>query len=159
MEAILLFSHGSLLCGAGETLQSVAERLRRRGAAPIIAYGYLNYAQPTFESTFAQCVALGATRIVVVPYFLVAGKFVQVDLPPRIAAMCEAFPTIEVKVAGALGFHPSLAEAVLRSAASARSVGDWHESDEHTARVCQDNPTCPRYGTGACPAGMSVGRP
>lgn len=159
MEAILLFSHGSLLCGAGETLQSVAERLRARGDAPIVEIGYLNYSEPAFETTFARCVAHGATRIVVVPYFLVAGKFVQVDLPQRIAAMIEAYPTIEVSMASAFGFHPLLADALLHSAANARPLSEWHTSDEQIAQVCRAAPDCPRYGTGACPAGMEEGRP
>jgi sirohydrochlorin cobaltochelatase len=157
MDAILLLSHGSLLCGAGETLQAVAERLRARGDAPIVEVGYLNYSHPTFETAFGECVERGATCIVVVPYFLVAGKFVQVDVPRRIAAACSIYPGIEVTVAGALGFHPLLAEAVIASATNARLAADWHETGEQIARVCRADPACPRYGTGACPAGRSAG--
>jgi sirohydrochlorin cobaltochelatase len=158
MDAILLFSHGSLLCGAGETLQAVAERLHERGDAPIVEVGYLNYSPPAFETAFERCVTLGATRIVVVPYFLVAGKFVQVDLPRRIAAACEAFPAIEVFVAGALGFHSLLADALVACAANARPPMEWHETGEHISRLCRADPTCPRYGTGACPGGRVEGK-
>lgn len=157
MDAILLLSHGSLLCGAGETLQAVAERLRARGDAPVVEVGYLNYSQPAFEAAFAACIAQGATRIVVVPYFLVTGKFVQVDVPRRISAVWHAYSSIKVTVAGALDFHPLLADAVIASAISARATAEWHEPAAQIARVCRAAPDCPRYGTGACPGGMSAG--
>ncbi|MGI8756269.1 MAG: CbiX/SirB N-terminal domain-containing protein, partial [Acidimicrobiales bacterium] len=86
-QAILLFSHGSVLCGAGENLSAIARRLQESGAAEIVEVGYLNYSEPRFETAFENCVARGATDIVVMPYFLIAGKFVQVDLPPKIEAM------------------------------------------------------------------------
>lgn len=159
MHAILLLSHGSLLCGAGETLQAVARRLRARGDAPIVEVGYLNYSQPAFEAAFAACATRGATRIAVVPYFLVAGKFVQIDVPQRIAAACSQYPAIKVTVAGALGFHLLLADAVLASAASARTPAEWQEPYEHIAHICRAVPTCPRFGTGACPGGMGAGVP
>lgn len=157
MDAILLLSHGSLLCGAGETLQAVAERLRARGDAQVVEIGYLNYSQPAFETAFARCVAQGATHVVVVPYFLVAGKFVQVDVPRRIVAVCNAYTAIKVAVAGVLGFHLLLADAVITSAMSARLPAEWHESAEHITRVCRATPDCPRYSTGTCPGGMSAG--
>ncbi len=157
MDAILLFSHGSLLCGAGETLQGVADRLRANGDAPIVEVGYLNYSEPAFETTFAQCVALGATRIVVVPYFLVAGKFVQVDLPRRVAEVRGQYLEIEVLLADALGFHPLLADALEACAVSARPPAAWRETAEEIARVCRASPRCPRYDTDACPGGIHGG--
>ena len=86
-DAIILFSHGSVLCGAGQNLLELARYMRERGNAPTVEPGYLNYSEPRFEETFRQCVAQGATRITIVPYFLVAGKFVKDDLPQQIAAM------------------------------------------------------------------------
>ena len=157
MDAILLFSHGSLLCGAGETLEGVADRLRARRDAPIVEVGYLNYSEPTFEATFARCVGLGATRIVVVPYFLVAGKFVQVDLPRRVTGIRGQYPEIEVLLAHALGFHPLLADALEACAVSARPPAAWRETAEEIARVCRASPRCPRFGTGACPGGIHRG--
>src|ERR687885_2787841 len=115
-DAIILFSHGSLLCGAGETLRELAEHMRARGDAPIVEVGYLNYSEPTFEAAFERCVAAGARRITVAPYFLVAGKFVKVDLPRKIEAARARHPEVEVRVADAMRFHPGLADAILACA-------------------------------------------
>ena len=101
-EAILLFSHGSVLCGAGENLRRIASLMEARGDAPIVEPGYLNYSEPPFEVALARCLERGATRVVITPYFLVAGKFVQVDLPRAIEKALSAFPGLEIRLAPGL---------------------------------------------------------
>ena len=150
--AILLFSHGSLLCGAGETLYALAERMRERGDAAIVEVGYLNYTEPAFEVAFERCVAAGATRIVIAPYFLIAGKFVKVDLPPRIAAMRRRHPALDVRVAEALRFHPLLADALLACAERAVPIAAWRHGLGTASRFCRADPRCPLYGSGRCAA-------
>src|SRR4051812_27461808 len=118
-EAIILFSHGSLLCGAGESLGQLARRMREEGDTPIVEVGYLNYSDPSFEVAFERCLQAGATRIIVVPYFLVAGKFVTVDLPRQVANVKARYPAIEVRIADAMRAHSYLADALLTSAQQA----------------------------------------
>jgi sirohydrochlorin cobaltochelatase len=151
-DAILLFSHGSLLCGAGETLRQLAERMRERGDAPIVERGYLNYSQPLFADAFASCMEQGATRITIVPYFLVAGKFVKVDLPREIDAVRTRYPEVEVQVAEAMRFHTSLAEAIIACADRAQPPAAWRDILNTAPQFCQTNPNCPLYGTEKCPA-------
>ncbi len=151
-EAIILFSHGSVLCGAGENLRELAQRMRERGDAPIVEVGYLNYSEPTFEDTFERCVELGARRIAIAPYFLVAGKFVKVDLPRKIAAMQARFPEVEVRVADALRFHAGLADALLACAERTAPPSAWRKTLETASRFCRANPRCPLYGSPSCPA-------
>ena len=83
-DALILFSHGSVLCGAGQNLFELARFMQARGDAPIVEVGFLNYSEPPFADAFRRCVERGATQITVVPYFLVAGKFVKDDLPKQI---------------------------------------------------------------------------
>jgi sirohydrochlorin cobaltochelatase len=104
LDAIILFSHGSLLCGSGQALSMHADRLRARGLAPIVEIGYLNYCEPLFAETVERCVAAGATRIVVTPYFLVPGYFVKVDLPRCVETARQAFPQVTFVVAEPIGF-------------------------------------------------------
>lgn len=152
MEAILLFSHGSVLCGAEQNLLAQAERMRERGDAPIVEVGFLNYSAPPFEDAVAACVAQGATRITVAPYFLVAGKFVVVDLPRRIAAAQAQYPQIPFVVADAMRDHALLAEAVLSATTRTRAPAAWRDTAAQAIQFCRALPQCPRYGTPACPA-------
>jgi sirohydrochlorin ferrochelatase len=151
-EAIILFSHGSLLCGAGENLRELADTLRRRGDAPMVEVGYLNYSEPRFASSFERCVAAGASAITVVPYFLVAGYFVKVDLPREIDAVRAQHPQIKVRVADAMCFHPSLADALLTCAGRAGPPAQWRDILNTAPQFCQQNPHCPLYGSEKCRA-------
>ncbi|HEX9997605.1 MAG TPA: CbiX/SirB N-terminal domain-containing protein [Abditibacterium sp.] len=150
-HAILLFSHGSVLCGAGETLFQLARRMEARGDAPIVEAGFLNYSEPTFEAAFEKCVARGATCITIAPYFLIAGYFVKVSLPPKIAAMSEKFPDVEVKVAEALKTDERLADAILSCAERAIEPEKWRDILNTAPQFCRDNPECPLNGTPQCP--------
>jgi sirohydrochlorin ferrochelatase len=151
-DAIILFSHGSLLCGAGETLKRVARFMRERNDAPIVEPGYLNYSEPLFAEAVENCVAQGATRIIVAPYFLVAGKFVQVDLKPKIEAARAKYPDFEFHLAGAMTAHPTLSEAILDCARRAAPPSQWRDIWNTAPRFCRSNPECPLYGTEKCPA-------
>lgn len=152
MNAVILFSHGSLLCGAGEALQAHAERLRAQGVAPIVHIGYLNYSEPLFLEAVAQCVAEGATCILVSPYFLISGYFIKVDLPKALAAAQERFPQVAFTVAEALGYDERLADALIASAQTATASETWRNDLRNAAKYCRANPECPLFGTPNCPA-------
>ncbi len=155
-NAIILFSHGSVLCGAGQNLFELAERMRERGDAPIVEVGFLNYSQPRFADTFRHCVEQGATSITVVPYFLVAGKFVKEDLPKCIDVAKAEFPHVDVRVSDALRFHPLLADALMACAERAETPSFWRDTKAQVAAYCRANPRCPLYGTEDCPATRNV---
>ena len=151
MDALILFSHGSLLCGAGEALEAHAERLRARGEFGLVDIGYLNYSEPPFLDTGARLVEAGATRIVVAPYFLVAGYFVTSSLPKCLNEARARYPEIRFVVAEALRHDAGLADALLDAARSARSAEHWREPLIRAAAACRPSPQCPLYGTPACP--------
>ena len=151
MDAIILFSHGSVLCGAGETLFALAARMEARGDAPIVEVGFLNYSEPTFAQAFESCVARGATRITVAPYFLVAGYFVKVSLPPVIEPMRAKYPDIEVAVADAMKTHSLLADGILNCASRAFEPHKWRDLLDNAPQFCRPHPRCPLYDTPRCP--------
>lgn len=128
-----------------------ADRLRARGLAPIVEIGYLNYCEPLFAETVERCVAAGATRIVVTPYFLVPGYFVKVDLPRCVETARQAFPQVTFVVAEPIGFDERLADALLASADCAQGPEAWRGDLQTAAQFCRPSPQCPLYGTLNCP--------
>lgn len=151
MRAVILFAHGSLLCGAGQALLVHAARLRELGIAPLVEIGYLNYSEPPFLEAVAKCTEQGATQIIVTPYFLVPGKFVKVDLPKAVAEAESKFPNIAFILAEAIGFEERLADALLRSAQEARPPEAWGRDVEAATEFCRPSPECPLYLTPFCP--------
>jgi len=151
MNAIILFSHGSLLCGSGEALKRHAARLQAQNLAPFVTVGYLNYSEPRFIDSVAECVANGAVEILIAPYFLISGYFIKVDLPRCLAEAQERFPQVTFRIGEALGYDTRLANALLDSAANARTSETWRDDLTSAANFCRDNPECPLYPTSACP--------
>lgn len=151
MNALILFSHGSLLCGAGEALDAHAARLRETGTWDMVAVGYMNYSEPTFADSVAECAARGVTRILVLPFFLVPGYFVTKSLPQHLDTARAAHPELEFIVAQAIGFDPGLADALIASAQSPLGPEEWRDDLTAAARGCRARPDCPLYGTLNCP--------
>jgi len=152
-SAIILFSHGSVLCGAGEALERHAARLRDLGLADIVEIGYLNYSEPLFSEAVDECVRLGTDAIVVAPYFLVPGYFVNVDLPKCLAAAQDAHPDVAFIPAEPIGFDARLADALIETANRPLNRFQWRDDLLEAARHCRSNVNCPLYGTANCPAG------
>ncbi|HEX7829023.1 MAG TPA: CbiX/SirB N-terminal domain-containing protein [Thermoanaerobaculia bacterium] len=150
MDAILLFSHGSVLCGAERNLLDLAARMRERGDAAIVEVGFLNYTEPSFEHAVERCAAQGATRIVIAPYFLIKGKFIVSDLATLIDDARAKHPSLTFIVADVIGFHESLADAILDSAAHARPTSAWRDEIADAAMFCRRSPKCPLYGAPPC---------
>jgi len=151
MNALLLFSHGSLLCGAGEALDAHAARLRRTGVWDMVAVGYLNYSAPTFAESVAEGAARGATQILVLPFFLVPGYFVTHSLPQCLKAARAAHPELTFTVADAIGFDTRLADALIASAQAPLGPDEWRDDLAAAARGCRARPDCPLYATPNCP--------
>jgi sirohydrochlorin cobaltochelatase len=148
MKAVILFSHGSTLCGAGTALEEHAERLRANFA--MVEVGYMNYSSPTFEDAVENLTAAGATDITVVPFFLVPGYFVSKSLPDRVNAVRPLYPLVTFTIADPLGADPLLADAVIDSALHPLGEDQWREGLQTAARLCRFRADCPAYGTHDC---------
>ncbi len=151
MNGVVLFAHGSLLCGAGETLAAHAAELKKRGVCRYVEAGFLNYSKPTFADAVRALQQQGVYRVCVVPYFLVPGKFVQVDLPQAIEEVRAEFSQLEFVTGEALGASELLAEALVESAAGACGLEGWGYDLLCAARHCRDYAECPLYATAGCP--------
>jgi len=154
-EALVLFSHGSLLCGAGRTLERHAQRLRKEGHYAHVRVGYLNYSSPLFAEVVDELQQQGIRSIIVVPYFLVSGHFVSRELHGAVAEAAARFPRLEIRLAEPMLDAPELADAILQSASVARPLTEATSVSTIPPGECQRHPRCPLYGTAACPAGLA----
>ena len=108
MKAVLLIAHGSRRAEANEDLEHVAAELRRRPEATFVTCSYLELAPPSIADGGADCVAAGATDVVMLPYFLSPGVHVREDLIEARAALASRFPEVQFRLAEPLGRHPLL---------------------------------------------------
>jgi sirohydrochlorin ferrochelatase len=114
--ALLLIAHGSRQEEANSDLYFLADQLRARGPYGLVKASFLELAEPDIAAGAAQCVAQGATELILLPYFLSAGVHVQHDLSEACRRLSAQFPQVRFRLAEPLGRHPLLAEVVLERA-------------------------------------------
>lgn len=153
--SIILFSHGSVLCGAGESLSAMARELEQLADCGV-GVGYLNYSAPLFGGAVDAAVADGANEIIVIPYFLVAGYFVKQQLPPLIELARQRYPYVTFHVAEALRAHPLLPQIVLACAARAQTIDEWRKWWKVAPEFCRNDPACLLYHSALCGTGTSA---
>jgi sirohydrochlorin ferrochelatase len=114
--ALLLIAHGSRHADANDDLFALADELRQSAAYAIVEAAFLELAEPTIEAAGARCVALGAERVILLPFFLSAGVHVKRDLQTHRDRLATEHAGVEFVLAAPLGPHPLLREIVLQRA-------------------------------------------
>jgi sirohydrochlorin cobaltochelatase len=123
-KAVILIGHGSLRSASGASMIRIAARLRERGIAPVVEAAFLNYSRPTLAEVVRKVAAMGVTSIIVQPYFLIAGVYVQNDLHRLIAEVSRLFPALAFQLAPVLGDHPALIDLAQRRVQVALEASD-----------------------------------
>ena len=125
--AILLMGHGSRVAEANGALHAVSEMVREGTGFEIVEVAFREQHSPNIQKGIDACVAAGAERILLYPYFLFAGAHVLEDLPAEMAEALKRYPRLEMILGKPLGIHPKLGEIVCeRIDDSLRSAG-WEK--------------------------------
>ncbi|MBI3462408.1 MAG: CbiX/SirB N-terminal domain-containing protein [Planctomycetes bacterium] len=106
--AVLLIAHGSRLKEANDDLLFVAEGMRAEGQYPIVETCFLELADPDIPTGGRRCVAAGADRVLMLPYFLSPGLHVTEDLQAVRDQLATAYPQAEWLLCDPIGRHPLL---------------------------------------------------
>ena len=111
--AVLLIAHGSRRAEANHDLVILAELVSQRQEYDLVEVSYLELAKPTILEGGRACVQKGATRVLMLPYFLSAGVHVTNDLEEFRSQLGNEFPQVEFTLCPHLGLHPMMADIVL----------------------------------------------
>lgn len=111
--AVLLIAHGSRRKEANQDLLEIAHRLREEGRYDVIEVGYLELAEPTIQEACRNCADRGATCVLMLPYFLSAGRHVTADLERFRADNAVRHPHVDFRMCPPLGLHPRMIDIVL----------------------------------------------
>lgn len=124
--AILLMAHGSRISEANDAAREVAKMVQQMTGYEIVEVSFREMHEPNIQLGIDACVAKGAQRILLIPYFLFMGAHVQHDLPEEIAAAQLRYPGLEMAMAPHLGAHRKLAEIVVERIAEGLTATGWH---------------------------------
>jgi sirohydrochlorin ferrochelatase len=110
--AILLVAHGSRQEAANQDLVELVKRIAGQGEFPIVEGCFLELAEPDLPSGGDRCVARGARRVLMIPYFLSAGVHLERDLTAARDELKGRHTNVEFHLGPPLGPHPLLDELV-----------------------------------------------
>lgn len=103
-------AHGSRIAEANDAAHQVARMVQEQTGFEIVEVSFRELHEPNIQSGIDTCVAKGADRILLMPYFLFMGAHVQHDLPEEIAEAKKRYPGLIMEMGEHLGAHRKLAE-------------------------------------------------
>lgn len=110
--AVLLIAHGSRRQQANDDLVELAEIVRQRGTYSLVEPSYLELAEPSIPNGARNCIQQGATKVLMLPYFLSAGSHVVDDLKRFRNELAVEHPNVQFTLCPPLGLHPLMAEII-----------------------------------------------
>ena len=129
MTGLIVFAHGSTVEEANEGVRALTANVASRGSYDVVETAFLDCAEPTLGQAVAALSARGATRILVVPFFLTLGVHLKRDLPGIVERLRSIHPGMTIEVTAPLEGHPALVDMVIGRAEEAlhggrRSAGE-----------------------------------
>lgn len=124
--AILLMAHGSRIPEANNAVYEIARMVKDMTRLDIVEVSFREQHLPNIQQGIDACVAQGAQRILLLPYFLFVGAHVQEDLPEEMEEAKKRHPGVEFAMGNHLGAHRKLAEIVVDRIAEGLTATGWH---------------------------------
>jgi len=117
-NGIIIVDHGSRREESNAMLEEIASLFAKRFTETyeIVEPAHMEIAEPSIATAYAKCVARGATRVVVCPFFLGPGKHWTQDIPRLAAEAAAAHPGSEYHVTMPLGIDDLILELLAKRA-------------------------------------------
>ena len=119
---LVIFAHGSSVPSANSAVAEVARSTADAGGF-LVQVGFLDPVRPTLDEAVAKLIEQGATRVLVIPYFLTLGLHLQRDLPAIVGRISTRHPDVEIRVTPPLDGHAALVRILLDRTSEA--LKDW----------------------------------
>jgi sirohydrochlorin ferrochelatase len=121
MTGFILFGHGSRIESANDSVRRAAASLAASGRFPVEP-AFLELGKPDLAAAVDTLAGQGASRIIVIPYFLTLGTHLQRDLPILIGQSARRHVAVSIEMTAPLDGHPALLEVLLDRATQAEAV-------------------------------------
>ena len=115
MKALLIVAHGSRRETSNEEVRQITRQVSEVAGDDfgLVASGFLELADPSIPDGIQRCIDAGAAEVVVLPYFLSAGRHVAEDIPAEIRLAQDRNPGIRISQAPYLGSAEGVGELLL----------------------------------------------
>jgi sirohydrochlorin ferrochelatase len=121
VTAVVIVDHGSRRAESNAFHERFVAEWRERHGYAIVQPAHMEMAAPSIGDAVDACVAEGATRVIVAPFFLWPGRHMERDIPSLVAEAADRHPGVTFTMADALGPHPLLGDIVAARVEAAQS--------------------------------------
>jgi sirohydrochlorin ferrochelatase len=123
MKALLLVAHGSRRAASNDEVRDLTRNLEQvDDSFQHVGCAFLELAEPSIPDGLRAAIAAGAGEVVVLPYFLSAGRHVVTDIPDEVAVVQVEHPEVTIRVAPYLGAADGVVQILLQQAAGVDSI-------------------------------------
>ena len=123
--AILLMAHGSRIAEANQAVHEIAAMVKEMTGYGIVEVSFREQHAPNIQRGIDACVAQGAERVLLVPFFLYLGAHVLEDLPAELVEARQRHPQVLMEMGKHLGVHKKLAEIVVERISESFADKGW----------------------------------
>jgi sirohydrochlorin ferrochelatase len=117
MKSLLVVAHGSRRQESNHEVRQLVGQLRDlQSPYERIDCAFLELAEPSIPGGLRNLIEAGSRDVVVVPYFLSAGRHVAADIPGEVEAVRKEHPEVSIQLAPYLGAAPGIAGLLLSQA-------------------------------------------
>lgn len=114
---LLVVAHGSRRQASNDEVSQLVARLRQLDSTfDQIGCAFLEIAEPCIEQGLLEQIAGGARDIVVMPYFLSAGRHVVNDIPEQVERVRANHPHVQIVIAAYLGLADTIPQLLIEQA-------------------------------------------
>jgi sirohydrochlorin ferrochelatase len=117
-KGLVLVAHGSRRASSNNEIRLLAERLRECAGERFahVTCAFLEIARPTIPEGIEECIVAGVGEVVVLPYFLSAGRHVVEDIPSEVDIKRKEHPDVPIRIAPYLGSAEPIVNVLLHQA-------------------------------------------
>jgi sirohydrochlorin ferrochelatase len=120
MKSLILVAHGSRRGASNDEVRLLTRGLAEKAGDSFdqVSCAFLELAEPSIPDGIEQAVQAGADEVVVLPYFLSAGRHVAEDIPALVGGKQREHPRVRIRIAEYLGSEPAVTDVLLDIARS-----------------------------------------
>jgi len=121
MKGLLIIAHGSRRESSNNEVRTLTESIKTRVDSQfnIVDCAFLELAEPSIPDGIALCIQQGATEVIVMPYFLSAGRHVIEDIPEEVSKAQNNYPDVSITIADYLGSMAGIPDLIASQATHA----------------------------------------
>ena len=108
--ALLVVAHGSRVEQSNQEVINLTKDVSKNAKSfSFVSHAFLEIAEPNIPKGIEHCIKAGSEKILILPYFLSAGRHVTEDIPNIIDEFQTKYPKVTIKLLPYFGQHEQVA--------------------------------------------------